>query len=70
MLALRGRGIGSSWTTIHLMNDGELEAAKLLNIPYDRITQGGLFPIAYTKGTDFRPAKRKPLENVLHWDIW
>lgn len=70
MLALRERAMGSAWTTIHLMNGGEEEAAKLLGIPHDRVTQGGLFPIAYTKGTDFKPAKREPLSKVLHWDSW
>ena len=70
MLALRGRGMGSAWTTIHLMFEGEKKAAELLGIPYDKITQGGLFPIAYTIGTDFKPAKRLPLEKVLHWDKW
>jgi nitroreductase len=70
MLALRNRGIGSAWTTIHLIGDGEKKAAELLGIPFDKITQGGLFPIAYTKGTDFQPAKRLPLEKVLHWNKW
>jgi nitroreductase len=70
MLALRERGLGSAWTTIHLMNDGERKAAELLGIPYDAITQGGLFPVAYTKGTDFKPAARLPLDSVLHWDRW
>ena len=70
MLALRERGMGSAWTTIHLMNEGEREVADLLGIPFDRVSQGGLFPIAYTIGTDFKPAKREPLEKVLHWDRW
>ena len=70
MLALRERGLGSAWTTIHLMNDGEREVAEVLGIPFDKVTQGGLFPVAYTIGTDFRPAAREPLENVLHWDQW
>ena len=70
MLALRERAMGSAWTTIHLMNDGEKEAAELLGIPYDKVTQGGLFPIAYTIGTDFKPAVREPLSKVLHWDKW
>ena len=65
MLALRNRGIGSAWTTIHLISDGEKKAAELLGIPFDKFTQGGLFPIAYTKGTEFQPAKRLPLEKVL-----
>lgn len=70
MLALRSRGLGSAWTTIHLLLDGEKKAAEVLGIPHEKITQGGLFPIAYTVGTDFKPAKRLPLEKVLHWDKW
>ena len=70
MLAARERGLGSAWTTIHLMNDGERHAAEILGIPYDEITQAGLFPIAYTIGTDFKLAKRMPLDPVLHWDQW
>ena len=70
MLALRERGMGSAWTTIHLIGDGEREAAELLGIPYDTHTQAGLFPIAYTKGTDFKPAKRLPASEVSHWDHW
>lgn len=70
MLALRSRGLGSAWTTIHLILEGEKKAAEILGIPFEKITQGGLFPIAYTIGTDFKPAKRLPLEKVLHWDKW
>lgn len=70
MLALRERGLGSAWTTIHLMNGGDQEAAELLGIPHERYTQAGLFPIAYTDGTDFRPAKRLPLDDVTHWERW
>jgi nitroreductase len=69
-LALRSRGLGSCWTTLHLLDDGERKAAEVLGIPYDGFSQGGLFPIAYTKGTDFRPAKRLPAENLTHWDTW
>jgi len=70
MLALRERGLGSAWTTLHLHNGGERQTADLLGIPYDDVTQGGLFPIAYTIGTDFKPAKREPLSSILHWDEW
>ena len=70
MLAARERGLGTAWTTIHLMNDGEERAAELLGIPFDTVTQAGLFPIAYTIGTDFKPAKRLPLDPVLHWNHW
>ena len=68
MLALRSRGLGSAWTTLHLPS--EEEAASLLGIPFESVTQGGLFPVAYTKGTDFKPAARQPLSDVLHWDAW
>lgn len=68
MLALRERGLGSAWTTLHLPD--EREVADLLGIPFDRFTQGGLFPIAYTIGTDFKPAKRLELEGLVHWDTW
>ncbi len=68
MLALRERGLGSAWTTLHL--PAEKEAAELLGIPYDRYTQGGMFPIAYTIGTDFKPAKRMPADALVHWNNW
>lgn len=70
MLALRERGIGSAWTTLHLIRGGERQAAELLGIPYDRYSQAGLFPIAYTKGTEFRPASRLPASELSHWNAW
>jgi nitroreductase len=70
MLALRERSVGSAWTTLHLINGGEEQAAELLGIPHDRYSQGGLFPIAYTLGTDFKPASRLPAADVAHWDEW
>lgn len=70
MLALRSRGLGSAWTTLHLLGDGEKQAAEVLGIPFDKYAQAGLFPIAYTKGTDFKKAKRLPAEQFAHWDTW
>jgi nitroreductase len=70
MLALRSRGLGSAYTTLHLLGDGEKQAAEILGIPFEKYSQGGLFPIAYTKGTDFKPAKRLPVEQIAHWDSW
>jgi nitroreductase len=70
MLALRSKGLGSAWTTLHLTGDGEKQAAEILGIPFDKYSQGGLFPIAYTKGTDFRRAKRLPAEQFAHWNTW
>jgi nitroreductase len=68
MLAARLRGLGSAWTTLHL--DGEREVAELLGIPFDRYTQAGLFPVAYTVGTDFKPAARLPVADLVHFDRW
>lgn len=67
MLALRARGLGSAWTTLHLRK--EKEAAALLGIPED-VTQVALLPVAYTLGTDFRPADRPPVEGISFWDSW
>ena len=68
MLAARSRGLGTSLTSFHLFF--EQEAAELLGIPYQQVMQAGLIPVAYTLGTDFNPAARKPLESVLHSDHW
>jgi nitroreductase len=68
MLAARSRGLGTVWTTFHLMH--EQRAAEILGIPYDEVTQVALIPVAYTLGTDFKPGKRKPLETMVHWDAW
>ncbi len=68
MLAARARGLGTCWTTIHLMH--EREAADVLGIPYDQVMQTALIPVAYTKGTDFKPAPRDPLASVVHWENW
>ena len=66
-LALRARGLGSTFTTLHL-NCSDV-AAALLGIP-DNVKQAGLLPVAYTLGTDFNPAKRRPLDDILHWHGW
>ncbi|HZU72138.1 MAG TPA: nitroreductase family protein [Acidimicrobiales bacterium] len=66
-LALRARGLGSALTTFHLAF--ESQAAELLGIPAD-VTQVGLLPVAYTKGTDFRPADRPPPEHIVSWERW
>jgi nitroreductase len=68
MLALRSRGLGSAWTTLQLWK--ERETAELLGIPYEDYTIAGVFPVAYTVGVDFKPAQRRPVNEVLHWDRW
>ena len=67
LLALRSRGLGSVWTTLHLAK--EREVAELLGIPAT-VTQVALFPVAYTIGTDFKPAQRPPVEDITSWNTW
>jgi nitroreductase len=68
MLAARARGLGTAWTTFHLRH--ERAAAELLDIPYDQVMQAALIPVAYTVGTEFKPAVRNSLDTMAHWDHW
>src|ERR1700722_8368286 len=66
MLAARARGLGTAWTTLHL--EYERETAEILGIPFDRVTQVALIPVAHTIGTDFKPGKRFPTGERVHWN--
>jgi len=68
MLAARARGLGTTWTSMHRAR--EQDVADLLGIPYDRVAQAVLTPLAYTTGTDFRPAARPDPDTVIHRDGW
>jgi nitroreductase len=67
MLALRARGLGTAWTTLHLRY--EREVAQLLGIP-EQITQAALLPVAYFTGTEFKPGKRIPARERTYWNAW
>ena len=67
MLALRSRGLGAAWTTLHLAY--EQEVGDLLGIP-ETVTQAALIPVAYYTGDDFKPATRRPVEEVTYWNGW
>lgn len=67
MLAARARGLGSAWTTLHLMF--EQEAAQILGVP-DTVTQTALLPVAYFTGTDFKPAKRADERQRIFWETF
>jgi nitroreductase len=67
MLALRARGLGAAWTTLHLRY--EQEAAQLLGLP-PTLTQAALLPVAYYTGDDFQPAKRTPATERTSWNGW
>ena len=66
-LAARARGLGTCWTTAHLGKAAEV--AALLGIPAG-VTQVALFPVAYTIGTEFRPADRPRATDVTFFDHW
>ena len=67
MLALRSRGLGTAWTTLHLRYEEEI--ARLLGIPAN-ITQAALLPVAYYTGGDFQLARRLPVAQVISWNQW
>ena len=67
MLALRARGLGASWTTLHLRYADEI--GDLLGIPKN-FTQAALLPVAYYTGDDFKPAKRLPSTELTSWNSW
>jgi nitroreductase len=68
MLAARARGLGTAWTSMHLAR--EQEVADLLGIPFETVAQAVLTPVAFTRGTDFKPAARPDPDTVIHWDAW
>ena len=67
MLAARARQLGTAWTTLHLAY--EKEAADILGLP-SNIRQGVLIPTAYYTGETFRPAPRRPVQEVMHLNHW
>ena len=68
MLAARARGLGTAWTTMHLMM--EQQVADVLGIPFATVQQACLSPLAHTIGTDFKPAARPAPDTIIHWDQW
>jgi nitroreductase len=68
MLAARMHGLGTCWTGVSLSD--EARTASIVDIPHDEVTICALTPVAYTVGTDFRPALRPAPDDVIHWDTW
>jgi len=66
-LAARARGLGSAWTTFHLVH--EQEVADILGIP-PTVTQVALLPVAYYTGDDFAPAPRRPAHEITSFNRW
>ncbi|WP_225993038.1 nitroreductase family protein [Actinomadura rudentiformis] len=68
MLTARARGLGTTWTTAQ--GPLEHELAATLGVPYNEVMLAAFIPLAYTIGTDFKPAPRIPRDQVLHWERW
>jgi nitroreductase len=66
MLALRSRGLGSAWTTTSLKREQDM--AEVLGIKDSGLVQAGLFPVAYTIGTQFKPGRRGELTSSFGWN--
>jgi nitroreductase len=66
-LAARARGLGSAWTTFHLVH--EQQVAELLGIPAT-VTQIALLPVAYYTGDTFSPAPRRPAAEITYFNRW
>jgi nitroreductase len=67
MLALRARGLGSTWTS--LLGFHEEDVARILDIPSE-ITQTIMLPVGYMDGAVLKPAKRLAARDVTYWDRW
>ena len=66
LLAARALGVGSVPTTLAFIGDQRNEAAQVLNLP-DHILPMVLIPLGWPTG-NFGPIRRRPLDEVLHWD--
>jgi nitroreductase len=67
-LALHARGYGTCVTTLHLHRENAVR--ELLQIP-ESYAQGCLLPVGrLLKGHIFRPAPRRPLDEVVAVDGW
>jgi nitroreductase len=67
-LAARARGLGTCFTTLHLPYEREI--ADLLGIPFEKFAQVALVTVGHTIGDDFKPAPRKPFDEVVHRERW
>ena len=64
-LALRARGLGTS----PLFVPDEPAVSAVVGAP-ESAHIASLLPVAYYTGESFKPAKRRPVEEVLSWNAW
>lgn len=67
MLAARLRGLGTAWTGLSLVR--YQDTAAVIDLP-EGVSMAAVSPVAYSIGTDFRPALRPDPAEVIHWNRW
>jgi nitroreductase len=67
VLAARAYGIGTSLTTLYGGHEDELR--ELLGLPQDALTMA-LIPMGYPARGRWAEPKRRPVEEVVHWNRW
>ena len=66
-LAARAYGIGTSLTTLYGGHEDELR--ELLGLPPDALTMA-LIPMGYPARGRWAEPRRRPVEEVVHWNRW
>jgi nitroreductase len=66
-LAARAYGVGTSLTTLYGGHEEELR--ELLGLPPDALTMA-LIPVGYPAQGRWAEPRRRPVEEVVHWDRW
>jgi nitroreductase len=64
-LALRSRGLGST----PMLPPDPNAVVELLGLP-ENVEPVSLIPVAYYTGEGFKPAKRRPVEEITYWNRW
>jgi nitroreductase len=68
MLAARSRGLVTSYTARGLDREDDLAAA--LGIDYPAVTQAGIIAVGHPDAQNFRPARRRPVGEILTWNSY
>lgn len=66
IVAARALGLGTTFTTFHTLVEPAVR--ELLALP-DEVRLGVMIAMGWPD-RDFGPVKRKPIDEVLHWDRW
>ena len=66
LLAARAHGLGANVTVWHLFNNADWK--RVLGVP-DDVGIYAVIPVGWPQG-NFGPVRRRPVDDVLHWDRW